>query len=596
MKNIFSFFSFILALATAASAQTVVNVSGDITSSTTWTNDKIYTLGSVVYVNNGVTLTINPGTIIKGGANTALVIMRGAKIIAQGTMEQPIVFTSNKAAGFRDRGDWAGLVICGKARTNDVNGSRQSEGGIDPVKGTYGGTDDADNSGVLTYVRVEFAGFGFQTNSELNGITFNAVGSGTQVDHVQSSYANDDAFEWFGGTVKAKYLIAHRTLDDDFDTDYGFSGKLQFGLSVRDSLIADSSGSNGFESDNDANGSTNTPYTSPTFSNFTILGPKIRNNTPNQTISANYKRALHLRRSTKCSVFNSVFSGYFTGLKVENTTTATNYQNGDLMFANNVFSFTTGLLDSTGSGTTPLLSMNMANLFNSRNNRNLPALSDLGLATPNYTAPSLLPTVNSILLSGASFADAKLNDAFFTPTTYRGAFGTTDWTSCWAEFNPVNADYTTGINYFPQTISLTEGTTSIQATPGYSYKWSTGETTQSIVKPNSGTGQYSVTVTNARGCAKTTSILLSNENTDAPSIRLTPNPASGTLYVSLRNLENKGISVRIIDMTGRQLISEDNVNASNGLMAFDITSLRTGIYQVVLTQGNNTVTEKLIVQ
>jgi hypothetical protein len=593
MKNIFSFFTFILALATAASAQTVVNVSGDITSSTTWTNDKIYTLGSVVYVNDGVTLTINPGTIIKGNLGSALVIMRGAKIVAQGTAIQPIVFTSNKASGARTRGDWGGLIICGRARTNDVNGSRQSEGGIDPVKGTYGGTNDADNSGVLNYVRLEFAGYGFQPDSELNGISFNAVGSGTQVSHIQSSFANDDAFEWFGGTVNGKFLISHRALDDDFDTDYGFTGKVQFGLVLRDSSVADVSGSNAFESDNDANQSANTPFTSPVFSNITVLGPRVRSGS--QSINSNYKRALHLRRSTKCSVFNSVFSGYATGLKVENTLTATHYQNGELMFANNLFAFTTNLLDSTTAGSTTPLSMNMANLFNSRGNARLTSLSDLGLVAPNYTAPSLLPTVNSILLSGASFTNAKLNDPLFTPTTHRGAFGTTDWTSCWAEFNPINADYTTAINYFPQTVAITEGTTAIQATPGYSYRWSTGETTQAINKPTT-SGIYDVTVTNARGCSKTTSIVLSNENADAPSIRLTPNPASGTLYVSLRNLENTGISVRIIDMTGRQLIAENNVNASNGLMAFDITSLQAGIYQVVLTQGNNTITEKLIVQ
>lgn len=126
----------------------------------------------------------------------------------------------------------------------------------------------------MSYVRVEFAGYPFEKDKEINGITFGSVGDGTKVDHLQVSYSNDDSYEWFGGTVNCKNLIAFRGWDDDFDTDNGFSGQVQYGLSVRDARIADVSQSNGFESDNDASGSTAQPYTSATFSNMTFVGPK----------------------------------------------------------------------------------------------------------------------------------------------------------------------------------------------------------------------------------------------------------------------------------------------------------------------------------
>ena len=146
----------------------------------------------------------------------------------------------------------------------------QIEGG---PRTKHGGSNDSDNSGIISYVRVEFAGYPFERDKEINGITFGSVGSGTQVDHLQVSYCNDDSYEWFGGTVNAKYLVAYKGWDDEFDTDNGFSGKVQFGLSVRDSRIADTSQSNGFESDNCADGAAVDPYTTATFSNITFIGP-----------------------------------------------------------------------------------------------------------------------------------------------------------------------------------------------------------------------------------------------------------------------------------------------------------------------------------
>ena len=155
---------------------------------------------------NGVTLTIKPGTRIISDVveKGALIIERGGKIDANGTAAQPIVFTSGKAAGSRTPGDWGGIVILGKAKTNRSS-TPLIEGGIDRP---YGGTDDADNSGTLRYVRIEYAGIAAFANSEINALTLGGVGSGTTIEYIQTSYANDDAYEFFGGKVNCKYLIA----------------------------------------------------------------------------------------------------------------------------------------------------------------------------------------------------------------------------------------------------------------------------------------------------------------------------------------------------------------------------------------------------
>ena len=160
-----------------------------------------YTLKGWVYVADGAELTIEPGTVIKGDKQTmaALIVERGGKLIAQGSQSAPIVFTSEAAKGQRKPGDWGGLIICGKAPHNA--GESQIEGG---PRTKHGGNDPHDNSGILSYVRVEFAGYPFEKDKEINGITFGSVGDGTKVDHLLVSYSNDDSYEWVGGTVNCK--------------------------------------------------------------------------------------------------------------------------------------------------------------------------------------------------------------------------------------------------------------------------------------------------------------------------------------------------------------------------------------------------------
>ena len=308
---------------------------------------KKYLLRGWVYITDGSSITIPAGTVIFGGQDTkaALIIERGGKIHATGTADKPIIFTSEQPAGSRKPGDWGGLIICGKAK-NNLN-EMQIEGG---PRTKHGGSDDADNSGELQYVRVEFAGYPFKTDQEINGITFGSVGSGTKIDHLQVSYSNDDSYEWFGGTVDCKYLVAYHGWDDDFDTDNGFSGKVQYALGVRHPKIADQSLSNGFESDNNADAKTVEPYTTTRFCNVTLVGPMAQDgaffNTSydvsnpgtayidggglfpnNGSRLGQYQAGVQVRRNSRLSLQNAVIAGYPVGVIIENDKLAGTQEN-----------------------------------------------------------------------------------------------------------------------------------------------------------------------------------------------------------------------------------------------------------------------------
>lgn len=434
-------------------------VSGYITDNTTWSKENIYLLTGFVYVTNGATLTIEPGTLIKGDkfSKGALIVSRGAKLMADGTAAEPIIFTSNGPTGFRTYGDWGGIILLGKATINQAGGEAIIEGGVDDGQGngTYGGgtaPDDNDNSGVLRYVRIEFPGIAFAPNNEINGLTCGGVGRGTVLEHIQVSYSGDDSYEFFGGTVNAKYLIAFRGLDDDFDTDNGYSGKLQFLYALRDPNIADISGSNGFESDNDATGSTNTPSTHALFSNVTITGPKV---TSSSAFNASYKRGAHLRRNTQACIYNSIVMGYPSGIMVDGAAAEANATAGVLQVRNTILSGCANSFE-VASGST----FDISTWFNTPaySNTVLTANTDVMLTDAfNLAAPNPVPAVGSPALSGADFSVANLSDAFFEAVNFRGAFGTTDWTTGWANWTPNNSAYTaindpiiiSGLNIYP---------------------------------------------------------------------------------------------------------------------------------------------------
>lgn len=342
----------ILASVCKSFAYTTVVVKDSISVNTHWTCDQQYLLQGYVYVTAGATLTIDPGVIIRGDKDTkgALIIERGAQIMAVGTATQPIVFTSNQEAGTRTYGDWGGVIICGKAPTNWTAGQAQVEGG---PRSFYGGTDAHDNSGKLKYVRIEFGGVAFSPNNEVNSLTLCGVGDATEIDYVQCSYNGDDAFEWFGGTVNAKHLVALRTWDDDFDTDAGFQGKVQFGAVVRDN-VADLSGSKAFESDSYLSGSkSGIPYDAAyinrgIFSNITVIGPVV--NPGATTTDPNFVAAVHIRRGSGMSVLNSVIAGWPCGLLIDESSssygsTVANIGSSinDFQFRNNIVCGTSNL-------------------------------------------------------------------------------------------------------------------------------------------------------------------------------------------------------------------------------------------------------------
>ena len=494
----------------------------------------VYTMVGWIYVTDGATLTIEPGTIIKGtdynwdgvksATGSSLVIRMGAKIMANGEKPdgtiEPIVFTSAKPKGQRQATDWGGIILLGRAKNNQ--GTMMIEGGVDAP---HGGSDDNDNSGVMRFVRLEFGGYPYALDNEINGLTMGSVGRGTTLEYIQVSYAGDDSFEWFGGSVNCKHLVAYHGWDDEFDTDNGFSGKLQFLLSVRDPKIADQSNSNGFESDNNATGATQTPYTTAVFSNVTIIGPMGQDpNFTNYDILFNpanvpagipsgssayisgytwgnttgaafpirtgiFQSAMQIRRNSRISCFNSVFTGFPVGLMIVPGDAASgstaNYGSGShksaedgLLKVKNVFFAGMG---KTGAdvdskthawvGLGPDGKNFSAEYFNNEpgNHEFVPAnqtyeailasieelklkqfqskklpIPATGFAAEEPTA-NWGPVAGSPLLNAASFIDSFLDNDFFEKVNYVGAFKSEkdedNWLKGWANFDPQNTDY-----------------------------------------------------------------------------------------------------------------------------------------------------------
>ena len=320
-------------------------LSGNINITTTLTADKVWTLKGYVYVTDGAKLIIQPGTTIISDVaeKGALIIERGAQLIAEGTAAKPIIFTSGKAVGERTPGDWGGIVLLGRATTNRTS-EPTIEGGIGRV---YGGNNDADNSGVLKYIRIEYAGVAAMPNSEINALTLGAVGSSTILENIQTVYANDDAFEFFGGTVNASNLYAYATADDDFDFDFGYRGTITNSISKRDPQFVDmGDAGNGVESDNDGVGSTSQPYTHPKLLNLILIGPF------NATSLPNHNLGLRFRRASQFTIQNSKIIGYQKGsFSLESNETAQFYKDGISKFENNEYQSFDPLLNFKSTST-----------------------------------------------------------------------------------------------------------------------------------------------------------------------------------------------------------------------------------------------------
>lgn len=413
-----------------------------------------YLLKGWVYIDAGAKLRIPAGTIIKGDKQTmaALIVEPGGYCEMKGTQQEPIVMTSAQSAGQRKPGDWGGLIICGRARNNQ--GTMQIEGGPTTI---HGGENDADNSGIYQYLRVEFAGYPFDTDKEINGITFGSVGSGTTVDHIQVSYSNDDSYEWFGGTVNCSHLVAYKGWDDEFDTDNGFSGAVQYCLSIRDPRIADTSQSNGFESDNNASGAETSPFTTATFRNVTFIGPKTAKNSDFDNTSAyitagsvfpdngsklgRFQAAMQIRRSSKLNVSNTLALGYPVGLIIdgEKGNTVGYAKNGEFSLNNVVFAgmdvigtdknkeYEDYFYDfATGTEARGRVSYSHEFFLSNPSNRVMTE-SELNLSDPMNTGQNYCPTT--------ALSDGNGG--------YIGAFrdASDNWMQGWTNFDPQNTQY-----------------------------------------------------------------------------------------------------------------------------------------------------------
>ena len=450
-------------------AKPIVEVpEGNITGNVTWTADKIWRVNGFVRVQDGGVLTIQPGTLVIGDRQSkgTLIIQMGGKIIADGTKDNPIVMTSENPPGQREPGDWGGLVVCGRAPNNVTAVTGQPvelEGGYG---GWHGGNDPNDNSGVIRYVRIEYAGIPINPNEEVNTLTMGSVGRGTVIEYVMASYGLDDSFEWFGGTVDCKYLIAYRGLDDDLDVDLGYSGRVQFALSIRGASLADQSGSNGFEVDNNGAGSEAQPYTSGVFANISVIGPK---KTRETAISLQFQHAAQLRRNSRISIYNSFMTGYPDGLYIDDARGGSGQAalDGHLQIRN-VYLAGVNHWGGNGYGSAGTIFSGapasgaqhpnnprgnalkshenfpgghaaMVNWFNTAafNNHLVAKWEDLGIDGSLFDLgiPKVTLNAGSMLLNAAKWDNTPKADNFFDKVPYVGAFGNTDWTAGWAEWN-----------------------------------------------------------------------------------------------------------------------------------------------------------------
>lgn len=432
------------------SEKEIVQVSGELSANTTWTSDKIWRLNGLVKVMDGATLNIEPGTLIIGAKDSkgTLLINRGGKIIADGTANAPIVFTSESEVGNRVPGDWGGIVICGRA-PNNQGASVELEGDYGAL---YGGNVSNDNSGVLRYVRIEFAGNAIQANKETNSLTLASVGNATVIEHVQCSYGFDDSFEFFGGTVNAKYLVSYRTKDDDFDMDFGHNGFIQFAIAIRDANLGDASYSNGFEIDNDGAGTVSTPYTQTVFSNVSIIGPKY---TADNVVLPHLQNAAQFRKNSMPCLYNSFLTGFPTGLFIDDTKPGVSQHalNEELQIRNVILAGVENWGNNNWGGSinnsnSPLkqVNANVASGFevntwyntSTYNNQILNTWQDAGIDQSLYTTlnPKVTPNTGSILLTAARWDNTPKAGSFFEKVEFAGAIGTVDWTLGWCQWDP----------------------------------------------------------------------------------------------------------------------------------------------------------------
>lgn len=434
-----------------------VEVSGEITASTTWTKDKTYVLKSHVFVKDGATLKIEAGTQVLGTLGSSLVITTSGQIDAQGTAQEPIVFTSARPVGMRKSKDWGGVVLLGLAKINAGNGTQPIEGfPANEARVLYGGNDDTHDCGTLKYVRIEFAGFEIAPGKEINSLTVGGCGSGTTLDYVQTHLGADDGVEFFGGTANLKHAVITQANDDGLDWDFGWTGKVQF-------LIVQQSKANGnaaFEADGNGSAPAAMPYSNPTIYNATLVGSG-----PGAANDAQF--GMVLRRNTRAAMYNFIVMSFLTNVidiagpeSVEAAHSGALFVKNSLFFGNETqdqmtsCAYLGGAMAPVWGGcddaptetskdkmesraTSAVTNQTPATLverdfFMQPSMHNRFGVDPMLGAPASLTAPDFKPAPGSPALTDAA---TPPSDGFFDPdATFVGAIGATDWTAGWTAY------------------------------------------------------------------------------------------------------------------------------------------------------------------
>ena len=396
----------------------------------TWTSDKVWLLDHLVFVNEGQTLTIEAGTVIKGkpGQETdasALVVARGGKIMAEGTPTAPIIFTAEADnldgnIGIDQRGLWGGLILLGKAKLNSSPGETAVEGiPTTEPRGLYGGDDDADNSGVLKYVSIRHGGTDIGEGNEINGLTLGAVGSGTTIEYIEVIANKDDGVEFFGGAPRLKHILISYCGDDGLDYDEGFRGYVQYYVVIQDDNAGDRLG----EHDGGTDPETGTPYAEPKIYNNTYIG---------RGASAG-KRVITFRDNAGGHYYNSIFANQAKGIDVELLSGAQDsykqLQDGNLsvehcLFQNIADGTASGIFKvSTGDGVASQDSSAAATFWANK----------FAEFSNSVAASDLVSAANPVPPAGTAQDGIAPTDSWFDAVTYQGAFepGGINWADGW---------------------------------------------------------------------------------------------------------------------------------------------------------------------
>ena len=543
-----AFISIALACAAPSLAQVVVTDDGSGTGTTTWTSDNTYVLDGFVFVNDGDVLTIEAGTVVKGrggsGADaSALVVARGGQIQANGTAEAPIVFTFEDDAldgstPYDVRGQWGGVILLGSAQLNSSPGETQIEGIPDTEpRGLYGGDDDMDGSGTMTYVSIRHGGTDIGAGNEINGLTLGGVGSGTSLHHIEVISNADDGVEFFGGTASIKHVLTAFCGDDSFDYDEGWRGYGQFWCTVQD----EGEGDRGGEHDGGTDPEDGAPYAHPVIHNATYVGRGAEAG----------RRALTMRDNAGGEYHNSIFYNWGKGVDIENLASGEDsyarFESAELALAGNVFDACTSLgSEATASD---LFTISMGSGWSSEADSAAAAMSSMEAFTASFEGNGNSTAASGLgymLVEGSGMLDlvpgsdleatSEVTIEWFDTTAYPGAFDPESdctWLDGW----------------------------SMLSSRGFI------------------------------GCESN----VTDVATSRPSLEVYPNPSNGQFAVNV-SPNATWTQVQVTDLTGKLMFHDAFRATGSTTMFLNLQHLPKGMYVLTLGQGPTAQTTKLILE